>query len=207
MTKRVSPAPSAPAKNSSAGKVLPATCEFGTASSWEAWLQANHHNDAGVWLKISKKGSPTPTVTYDEALDCALCFGWIDGQRKRHNEHYFIQRFTPRRKGSMWSKRNVGKAEQLMEAGRVRAPGLAEIDSAKADGRWQRAYAGSSTIQVPPDFEAALGRNMAAREFFDSLNKGQRYPFLFRLESAKLVDTRARRITQFIALLATRKTL
>jgi len=185
----------------------PPTREFDSAAAWETWLGSNHHNDVGVWLKIGKKGAPVSTVTYAEALDEALCFGWIDGQRKSYDEHYFVQKFTPRRKRSMWSKRNVGKAEDLIKAGRMRAGGQAEIDAAMADGRWERAYAGSSTIQVPPDFQAALRRNKLAREFFESLNKGQRYPFLFRLESAKLATTRARRIAQFVSILATKKTL
>jgi uncharacterized protein YdeI (YjbR/CyaY-like superfamily) len=207
MPKKPASAPLIAAKSGGVTRDAPPTREFDCAATWEAWLGSNHHDDAGVWLKISKKSAPVSTVTYDEALDAALCFGWIDGQRKSYDEHYFIQKFTPRRKGSMWSKRNVGKAEDLIKAGRIRAPGQVEIDAAKGDGRWQRAYAGSSTIQVPPDFQAALRRNKTAKEFFESLNKGQRYPFLFRIESAKLPGTRTRRITQFVSLLAARKTL
>lgn len=181
---------------------------FEHQAAWETWLEA-HHSDTltGIWLKISKKGSATASVSYDEALDAALCFGWIDGQRKSHDDQHFLQRFTPRRKNSLWSQRNVAKVGVLIESGRVRAPGHAEIDAAKADGRWQRAYASSSNVQVPDDFRAALDASRAARTFFDSLGRSQRYSFLWRIETAKRPDTRSRRVAQFVQLLAEQKTL
>ena len=181
---------------------------FEDAEAWETWLEAHPDDTAGVWLKMSKKGAATPTLTYEQALDGALCFGWIDGQRRSHDAQHFLQRFTPRRKrSSVWSQRNVDKAAALVDAGRMRPAGQAEIDAAKADGRWQRAYAGSSVIQVPEDFGAALARNKKAAAFFDALNKTQRYPFLWRIETAKRPETRQKRIVQFVELLAEHKTL
>ncbi|KAF7552051.1 hypothetical protein G7Z17_g4599 [Cylindrodendrum hubeiense] len=181
---------------------------FEDASAWESWLEQNHDSHTGgIWLQVGKKNSGLATVTYDEALDSALCFGWIDGQRKSFDDKRFIQRFTPRRKTSIWSKRNVSKVAALVESGRMRPPGQAEVDAAKADGRWERAYSGSSNAQVPPDFQAALDANKAAREFFESITRTQRYAFLFRLETAKRPDTRVRRIEQFVELLASEKCL
>ncbi|KAK3322719.1 bacteriocin-protection, YdeI or OmpD-associated-domain-containing protein [Apodospora peruviana] len=180
---------------------------FDDASAWESWLETNHTETSGLWLKISKKGSEVASVTYEEALDTALCFGWIDGQRKSHDEHHFLQKFTPRRKNSMWSKRNVGKIATLVEAGRMRQPGQAEVDAAKADGRWQKAYSSQSSIEIPTDFEAALNRNKKAKTFFEALNKSKRYMFLMRIETAKRTDTRRKKIDQFVQLLAEHKTL
>src|SRR3569833_297648 len=202
------PKPSKPAPKPSTSDHAPRTLLFEDAAAWHAWLETNHGtHTAGLWLKLSKKGSAVPSVSYDEALDGALCFGWIDGQRKSHDEHHFIQKFTPRRKASLWSKRNVDKVAYLVESGRMRPSGQAEIDAAKADGRWERAYAGSSTIAVHPDFEAALSRSAKARAFFDSLGKTQRYPFLWRIETAKKQETRQRKIQQFMELLEANKTL
>ncbi|KAK3332360.1 bacteriocin-protection, YdeI or OmpD-associated-domain-containing protein [Cercophora scortea] len=200
------PTPSA-ASTSSSTASLPIQL-FCDANAWESWLDSNHHTEtSGLWVKISKKDSGIASVTYEEALDTALCFGWIDGQRKSHDESHFLQRFTPRRKNSLWSKRNVAKVAMLIENGRMRARGQTEIDTAKADGRWQKAYASSSTIQVPPDFQKALDRNKEAKVFFDALNKSKRYSFLWRIETAKRDDTRKKRIEQFIGLLADHKTL
>lgn len=183
-------------------------CHFERREAWEAWLETNHQVQvSGLWLKISKKGSGIASVTYDEALDAALCFGWIDGHRKSHDEQHFIQRFTPRRKNSLWSRRNVDKVATLAESGRMRSPGQAEVDAAKADGRWERAYAGSSSIQVPSDFQTALDGNKSARTFFDALGKTQRYSFLWRIETTKRPETRQRKILQFVELLAACKTL
>ena len=158
-------------------------------------------------LKISKKGCAVASVTYDEAVDTALCFGWIDGQRKSHDESHFLQRFTPRRKTSIWSKRNVDKVAALVAAGRMRPAGQSEVDAAKADGRWEKAYAGSRTIEVPKDFEAALNRNKKAKNFFETLGKTKRFSFLWRIETAKRAETRKRRIDEFVSLLAQQKTL
>lgn len=181
---------------------------FPDASAFESWLETNHASPtSGVWLRISKKASSTPSVTYDEAVDAALCYGWIDGQRKSHDDSSFIQRFTPRRKGSIWSKRNVEKIATLTASGRMRPAGQAEADAAQADGRWERAYAGSRTIEVTPEFQAALDENMEARRFFETLSKSQRYPFLHRIATAKKAETKERKIRQFVELLAQGKTL
>jgi uncharacterized protein YdeI (YjbR/CyaY-like superfamily) len=180
---------------------------FEDSTAWETWLETNHGETSGIWLKISKKGAGVPSVTYDEAINGAICFGWIDGQRKSHDEQHFLQKFTPRRKNSMWSKRNVDKVEVLTKAGRIRGPGQAEIDAAKADGRWEKAYSSSSTMQVADDFQAALDRNQKARAFFEALNRTQRYSFLWRIETAKRSETRRRRIEQYIDLLKQHKTL
>ncbi|KAK3682232.1 bacteriocin-protection, YdeI or OmpD-associated-domain-containing protein [Podospora appendiculata] len=198
--------PSAPAPPPSTAS-LPIQL-FRDANAWESWLETNHHTEtSGLWVKISKKDSGVASVTYEEALDTALCFGWIDGQRKGHDDGHFLQKFTPRRKSSLWSKRNVAKVAVLIEAGRMRAGGQAEIDAAKADGRWQKAYASSSNIKAPPDFQKALDRNKEAKVFFDALNKSKRYSFLWRIETAKRDDTRRKRIEQFVGLLADHKTL
>jgi uncharacterized protein YdeI (YjbR/CyaY-like superfamily) len=146
-------------------------------------------------------------VTYEEALDTALCFGWIDGQKKSHDADHFLQRFTPRRKNSMWSKRNVEKVATLLAAGRMREPGLAEVESAKADGRWERAYSASSVMEVPGDFQAALDRNQKAKTFFEKLGKTKRYSFLWRIATTKREETRNKKIEQFVKLLAEGKTL
>jgi uncharacterized protein YdeI (YjbR/CyaY-like superfamily) len=180
---------------------------FRSADAWAAWLEENHSTSTGVWLKIGKKSSGIITVTYDEALDVALCFGWIDGQRKALDEQHFLQKFTHRRKRSLWSKRNVEKVANLIGTGRMRPEGQAEIDAAQLDGRWQQAYAGPRTMEVPADFRTALESNPAALTFFETLNKSQRYSFLWRIETAKKAETRQRRIDQFVTLLAENKLL
>jgi uncharacterized protein YdeI (YjbR/CyaY-like superfamily) len=195
------------ATTSSSAAAAPAIQLFENAAAWETWLEANHTETTGLWLKISKKGSGIASVTYDEALDVALCFGWIDGQKKSHDEHHFIQRFTPRRKNSLWSKRNVDKVAVLVAAGRMRQAGQAEIDAAKADGRFERAYSASSVMEVPEDFQAALDRNKKAKTFFEGLGKTKRYSFLWRIATAKREETRRRNIDRFVALLAEGKTL
>ncbi|KAK4108114.1 hypothetical protein N656DRAFT_792818 [Canariomyces notabilis] len=180
---------------------------FENANAWETWLEANCAQSTGLWLKISKKGSGIASVTYDEAVDTALCFGWIDGQRKSLDAEHFIQKFTPRRKKSMWSKRNVDKVAELIAAGRMRDAGQLEIEAAKADGRWEKAYSSSSVMQVPADFRAALDRNKKAKAFFEGLNKTKRYSFLWRIETAKRDETRQKRIEQFVQLLSEGKSL
>ncbi|KAL1841466.1 hypothetical protein VTJ49DRAFT_7021 [Mycothermus thermophilus] len=176
-------------------------------AAWEEWLENNHSDGPGVWLKMAKKGGGTTSITYDEALDAALCWGWIDGQRKGFDAQHFLQRFTPRRNGSLWSKRNCDKVASLIEAGRMRSPGLAEVEKAKASGLWEKAYAGSSTIEVPNDFQDALDRNPKAKTFFEGLGRTKRYPFLWRITTAKRAETRSKRIEQFVELLAAGKTL
>jgi len=181
---------------------------FEDAKAWESWLEQHHQTETdGLWLKISKKGSSVPSVSYADALDAALCFGWIDGQRKTHDKEHFLQRFTPRRRQSLWSRRNVDKVAVLIAQGRMRDAGQAEIEAAKADGRWEKAYASSSTIEVPEDFQVALNRNKRAKAFFDTLTKTKRYPFLWRIETVKRAETRQKKIDQFVKLLAEHKTL
>lgn len=180
---------------------------FEHVAAWETWLEANHTDPTGLWLKISKKGSAIASITYDEALDTALCFGWIDGQKKSHDVDHFLQRFTPRRKRSMWSQRNCAKVAVLAETGRMRPAGQTEIDAAKADGRWEKAYSSSSLMEVPDDFQAALGRNKKAKTFFEGLGKTKRYAFLWRIATVKREETRKKKIEQFVGLLSEGKTL
>lgn len=180
---------------------------FPSQGAWEAWLAENHEDSAGVWLKIAKKGAGAETVSYPEAVEIALCFGWIDGQKGALDETYWVQRFTPRKPRSRWSKINREKADELIAAGRMRPAGLREVDKAKSDGRWDAAYHGQRTMTVPPDLELALASNDAARAFFATLNSANRYAILYRIQDAKRPETRARRIEKFVALLAEGKTL
>ncbi|MBN3908098.1 MAG: YdeI/OmpD-associated family protein [Nostoc sp. NMS1] len=174
---------------------------FETSDAWEQWLTEHHRCAQLVWLQIAKKGASSKTVTYDEALDIALCFGWIDGQRKRQDERYFLQRFTPRRRGSLWSKRNVIKAIRLFEAGKVQPSGLAEIEVAQNDGCWHRAYDSSRSMSIPDDFLSALQKNRRAEECFNALNKASLYAIGFRLQTAKTPEIRQRRIDAVMKLL------
>jgi uncharacterized protein YdeI (YjbR/CyaY-like superfamily) len=176
-------------------------------SAWRDWLQANHGSQDGAWLKLAKKGSPTATVSYAEALEEALCFGWIDGQVRRHDEHFYLQRFTPRRSRSKWSQNNFEKAERLIADGRMQPAGLAQIDAAKADGRWEAAYPAQSQAPVPEDFQAALDGAPAAREFFITLTGSTRYAFLYRLHNVADPAARAKRIAMYVELLSQRRTL
>jgi uncharacterized protein YdeI (YjbR/CyaY-like superfamily) len=180
---------------------------FADADAWEAWLEVEHARADGAWLKIAKRGAGVATVTHAEALDVAICFGWIDGTRRALDETYFLQRFTPRRRGSRWSQINTEKAQALIAAGRMRPAGLAEVQAAKADGRWDAAYAGQRTATVPDDLQAALDANPAAAAFFATLTSQNRYAILYRVQDAKRPATRARRIAQFVAMLARGETL
>jgi uncharacterized protein YdeI (YjbR/CyaY-like superfamily) len=180
---------------------------FESAAAWEAWLEAEHASAAGVWLKIAKKGSGVPTVSYEEAVERALCFGWIDGQMRRFDERFYVQRFTPRRRASRWSKINREKAEALIAAGRMRPAGLAQVEAAQADGRWDAAYDGASAATVPDDLQAALDANPKAAAFFATLKGSNRYAILYRVGDAKRPETRAKRIEQFVAMLARGETL
>lgn len=175
---------------------------FPDARAFEAWLEHHAGDPTGLWLKIAKKASGISTVTYDEAVDAALCFGWIDGQRNSYDADYFLQRFGPRRQRSLWSKVNTRRVAALIAAGRMRASGLAEVERAQADGRWDAAYDAPSTAVVPPDLQQFLDANPDAAAFFASLNSANRYAFLFRLQTAKRPETRARRLTQITAMLA-----
>jgi len=176
---------------------------FESAADWEAWLREHHETvTAGVWIKFARKASGIPTVTYREALQVALRFGWIDGQARGHDESWYLQRFTPRRARSIWSKRNRDFATALIEAGEMEPAGLREVERAKADGRWDAAYDAPSTATVPDDLQAALDANPAATEFFAGLDRQNRYAILHRVQTAKRPETRARRIEKFVAMLA-----
>lgn len=176
--------------------------------AWRTWLHKHHEASAGVWLMLAKKGTTEPTrLGYDEALDEALCHGWIDGQVRRLDERTYRQRFTPRRARSSWSKRNVGIVERLTSEGRIRPAGLAAVEQAKADGRWEAAYAGPAAIETPSDLQAALAAEPAAQAMFETLTSRNRYSVLFRIDAAKRADTRARRIAQFVEMLAREETV
>lgn len=183
------------------------TIYFASQRDWEEWLEENHADSPGVWIKMAKKASGIPSVNHKEALEEALCFGWIDGQAKSLDEQYTLRMFTPRRARSTWSKINVGHIERLTGEGRLRPAGLREVDAAKADGRWDAAYSSQATIEVPEDFARALRAEPQAQQFFDSLTKAARWPFLFRLTTIKRPETRARRIVQYVELLAQGKKL
>jgi uncharacterized protein YdeI (YjbR/CyaY-like superfamily) len=167
----------------------------------EVWLEENAAESAGLWLKIAKKGAPEPSVTYDEAVELALCFGWIDSQKRGFDETHFLQRFTPRRPRGRWSKINREKAEALHKAGSLRPAGTAEVEAAKADGRWEAAYEGSRTAKVPDDLQAELDANPKAATFFADLDSANRYAIIWRLGEAKKPETRARRLAKFVAML------
>jgi uncharacterized protein YdeI (YjbR/CyaY-like superfamily) len=186
----------------------PAVVSFANQADWRAWLAAHHDaGPEGVWLKIAKKGSGVASVDYPQALEVALCYGWIDGQKKGLDETHWLQRFTPRRSRSIWSKVNRAKAEALVEAGEMQPAGLAEMERAKADGRWDAAYDGQRTSAVPDDLAAALAGNAVAGEFFATLDSTNRYAILHRLQTAKKPETRARRLAQFVEMLGERRTL
>ncbi|MCO6452860.1 MAG: YdeI/OmpD-associated family protein [Caldilineales bacterium] len=180
---------------------------FNSENEWERWLEAEHAQAQGLWLKLAKKDSGIPTVSYAEAVDVALCFGWIDGQKAAFDESYWLQRFTPRRSRSKWSQKNRARAEELMALGRMRAPGLRVIEAAKADGRWEAAYEPQSVAQIPADLQQALDENPNAKAFFEQLDSRNRYAILYRIQEAKRAETRARRIEQFVAMLSEGRTL
>jgi len=180
---------------------------FRSAVEWEDWLDAEHERSAGVWLKIAKRNVAIPTVSYVEALDAALCFGWIDGQKRALDEDYWLQRFTPRKPGSRWSKINTEKAGALIAAGLMRQAGLREVELAKSDGRWDQAYSGQRTITVPDDLRAALDASPLAAEFFETISSVNRYAILYRIGTVKRPETRARKIAHYVQMLAERKTL
>jgi uncharacterized protein YdeI (YjbR/CyaY-like superfamily) len=185
--------------------------DFADAAAWEAWLAAQAvRGDAaakGVWLRIAKAGNPASRLTKAEAIDGALCHGWIDGQIDRYDEAWFLTRFTPRKRGSKWSENNRKRAEALIAAGRMTPAGLAEIAAAKADGRWDAAYAPASTAQEPADLKAALDAEPAARAFFDTLTGANRYAILYRVQTAKKPETRAARIAKFVGMCARGETV
>jgi uncharacterized protein YdeI (YjbR/CyaY-like superfamily) len=178
------------------------------AAEWRTWLKGHYSKSQGVWLVLAKKGAAHPTtLSYDEALDEAICFGWIDGQLGRRDNATFRRRFTPRNARSPWSQRNAAIAERLSASGRMHRSGEDEIRRAKADGRWDTAYAGQASAEVPEDFAVALTANLRAQARFQTLTRANRYSILYRIGSAKKVETRARRIEQFVEMLARGETI
>jgi uncharacterized protein YdeI (YjbR/CyaY-like superfamily) len=175
--------------------------EFEARDDWRAWLEAHHDESPGVWLLIAKKGSAHQTVSYAEALEAALCYGWIDGQKQRHDDDCWLQKFTPRGSRSVWSKLNRQRAEELIRSGEMRPSGLAEVERAKSDGRWAHAYDSPRTAVVPGDLQAALEAHPEAKAFFETLNSANRYAIIWRLQTAKKAETRERRLWQFIEML------
>ena len=175
---------------------------FASKAAWSAWLAANHDTSKGLWLKIAKAGSGIDSVTYAESLDVALCHGWIDGQKGAHEEAWWLQRFTPRGPRSTWSRINCAKAEALIATGDMQPAGVAEVQRAKADGRWAKAYESQRTATVPEDLAAALDANPAAAAFFTTLKGASRYAILYRIGDAKRPETRAERIRRFVEMLA-----
>ncbi|MBI3169325.1 MAG: YdeI/OmpD-associated family protein [Chloroflexi bacterium] len=182
------------------------TLTFESKKKFADWLAKNHDKSAGVWMKLAKKGSGIPSVTIMEALDVALCYGWIDGQRDSFDEKYYLQKYTPRRPKSIWSKINVEKVERLIASGEMKPSGLKAVEAAKQDGRWDAAYASQKNIVVPEDFQSALNRSKKAKAFFETLTGSRRYSFLFRIETAKKAETREKRIRQFVEMLEKEET-
>lgn len=175
---------------------------FESQDAWETWLEANSALSKGLWLKMAKKETGIPSVDYAQALESALCYGWIDGQKAALDEQFWLQKFTPRRPNSRWSKINCEKAEALILAGRMQPAGFRQVEQAKADGRWEAAYHSQSKTAIPPDLQAELDKHSAAGEFFKTLNSANRYAILYRLETAKKPETRAARLRKFIEMLS-----
>jgi uncharacterized protein YdeI (YjbR/CyaY-like superfamily) len=182
-----------------------AVVEFASTKEWATWLAQNHAKSSGVWLKLAKKGSGAASVSYSDALDVALCYGWIDARKARLDERFWRQRFTSRTAQSKWSKLNRDRVERLVAARAMKAPGLAEVRRAQADGRWDAAYDAQSTATVPPDLRRELRKHPAASAFFDTLDSRNRYAILYRVQDAKKPETRARRIEKFVAMLEARE--
>jgi uncharacterized protein YdeI (YjbR/CyaY-like superfamily) len=175
---------------------------FASQQDWEAWLAEHHTDTKGIWLKMAKKETGIPSVTYAEALEGALCYGWIDGQKASFDEQYWLQKFTPRGPKSMWSKVNCEKVTALLASGRMQPAGIRQVERAKADGRWEAAYESQSRISVPDDFQRELDNNQKAKEFFATLNSANRYAILYRIQTAKKPETRSARIRKFIEMLS-----
>ena len=183
------------------------TLPFPKQKDWADWLRKNHAKSSGVWLKLAKKNSGIQSVSYAEALETALCYGWIDGQKKSYDESFWLQKFTPRGAKSIWSKINKAKAGELIKSGRMKPAGLNAVERAKQDGRWDAAYDSPSVSTVPPDFQARLNKSAKAKAFFATLNSANRYAILFRIQTAKKAETRARKIEQFIEMLERKEKL
>jgi uncharacterized protein YdeI (YjbR/CyaY-like superfamily) len=185
-------------KNSDTLQVM----SFETQHDWETWLKEHHADTKGIWLKLAKKAAGTPSVSYAEALDSALCYGWIDGQKATFDDKYWLQKFTPRGARSIWSKVNCDKATALIADGRMQPAGLRQVELAKSDGRWEAAYESQSKITIPDDFQRELDKNQRAKEFFGTLDSANRYAVLFRIQTAKKPETRSARIQKFIEMLS-----
>ena len=177
------------------------TLPFESKKKFAEWLAKNHDKSAGAWLKLAKKDAEILSVTYKEAVNVALCYGWIDGQAKSFDDKYWLVKFTPRRPKSIWSQINTKRVEQLIASGEMKPSGLKAVEAAKQDGRWDAAYASQKNISVPADFQSALSKNEKAKTFFESLTSAKRYSFLFRIETAKKAETRMKRILQFVEML------
>lgn len=191
-------------KRSSSGD--PVRC-FATQAAWAKWLEKNHRDSEGLWLRLAKKGAALRSVTYGEALEVALCYGWIDGQKRGESEQAWLQRFLARSPNSVWSKINREKAVALIEGGRMKAAGFEAVEAAKKTGRWDAAYDSPKSATVPEDFQAALNASPQAREFFHSLDGANRYAVLFRIQTVKKAETRARKIREFIEMLERNETI
>lgn len=185
------------AKNENEKQVL----SFASSREWRDWIAENHAKSNGVWLRFFKKHSCEKTVTYAEALDEALCYGWIDGQVNKYDTQSYIQKFTPRRPKSIWSKRNTEKAGRLIEEGRMQKAGMQQVEMAKADGRWQQAYDSAKNMKVPEDFLQQLSKNKKAKAFFDGLNKANQYAIAWRLQTAKKPETREKRLKEILQMM------
>ena len=183
------------------GKEMP-VISFASLEGWRKWIAENHAKSNGVWLRFFKKDSGEKTVTYSEALEEALCYGWIDGQVNKFDDQSYIQRFTPRRPKSIWSKRNTEKAERLIREGRMKKAGMEQVELAKADGRWQQAYDSSTNMKLPEDFLHELSKNKKAKTFFDGLNKANQYAIAWRLQTAKKPETREKRLKEIIVMMS-----
>lgn len=175
---------------------------FPDARAFDAWLKKHHASSPGLWLKLAKKGADVPSVSYAEAVEVALTWGWIDGQKRAHDDRFWLQRFCPRTNKSLWSKINCDKATRLIAAGKMQPAGLAEVERAKRDGRWDAAYDSPSASTVPDDFARAIAKNARAKKFFATIDASNRYAMLWRVQTAKKAETRARRIETFVAMLA-----
>jgi uncharacterized protein YdeI (YjbR/CyaY-like superfamily) len=184
-------------KNNSDLKIV----SFKNAKGWGNWLEKNHSKSKGVWLRFYKKNSGIPTIVYSEALEEALCYGWIDGQLKKGDEKSYFQKFTPRRTKSIWSKRNIGLVNKLEKEGRLKSSGIKEIENAKADGRWEKAYDSQSKMKFPEDFLKELSKNKKAFSFFESLNKTNKYSICWRLQTAKTEATRNKRMKAILEMM------
>ena len=181
--------------------------DFVNQKAWEKWLAENHRASSGIWMRLAKKASGIPSITYAEALESALCYGWIDGLKRPHSDTAWLQRFTPRRSRSLWSQINRDKALALIESKRMEAAGLEEIERARRDGRWESAYGSQSALKTDPEFQKALNKNPRAKKFFETISAANRYAILWRIQTAKRAETRERRISEYVAMLEKGETL